>query len=849
MIGATYFNSFTKIAGMLILILSSYTITAQIPFINSREKNALLKIQVKQWSDAREILEGSYRKDPTSVETLYMLAVYFSSNGNPKYQPDSARTLVDAAIESLNKSDQRTKDRLQKFPVNEQILSRLKDQIDRGALKLAYKANSVEAFSEFIQRYPDAKQIRQAILKRDSLAFQIATEKNSAQSFRQYIKDWPDSHLIPLATEKFDEKNYLEKTRNGTALELESFYNNFPDSRWRNQALEKLFYLSTIDGSQAAFNSFAKRFPGTKFAQLSTDLNKYRNTDYGKGIWIPVGEGNKLGFISFEGKILIRPKFDSLSYDVACSQERTGLTILPDGIYDKKGRRILEGSFRSASSVGAGFIVTENYNREKNLLHESGWKPFPKPVKNATSIADNFLAVRIGEKWQLSGLNGQEILPAIYDSIFTSASYSVFRKAGKFLFVKNEDILSFKNGKAPAKVFDQAVPLGPNYIKVQIGSMEEVLNEQLETIIPLDRHRIRYSPAGFIIEKNNSLFLYDWPKLKNKPFNKIEFPEPWVKTQSVSGTGLYFMQDKTEALAAADSVWFRGKFAFAKKGDSVTLFTPIKQRVTYSLEDELKFVSSSDSGLFLLIKKRNQLQLFDALTGKKIVAGAYSEIQPVTKEYFIVKLKNKTGLVQRGGKQILPADYDAILYQNGWFSLLKEKRFGGFHPESKKMLKPVYDANLMSFSEDLMIARKNKKWGIINLKDKPEKATFIFDEVKYVNDSLALVRKIKSWSILNVYSGTAIADQITDWQPVENGERVLYKSGNFYGLISTATGILIKPRFREIVWLTDDTQSLFMGITSLSDNQVEIEYFNRNGITLQKFETTEQILEVILCDN
>lgn len=839
----------TRIVVALILIIASFRITAQIPLITSREKAALLKIQDKEWTDARELLEASYRKDPSSIESLYMLAVYYSSTGNPKFQPDSARTFIDAAIDYYNKSDERSKDRLQKFPVNDQILLRLKEQIDRQALKMAFKANTIESLSSFIKRYPDAKQIRDAVLKRDSLAYQTAVGKNTAQSYHQYIKDWPESHLIEVAKEKFDERNYQEKTKNGTALELESFYNNFPESRWRNQALEKLFFLTTTDGKEETFSSFAKRFPGTKYGRLSEDLNKYRNTYYGKGLWLPVASSNKLGFMNYEGSILIRPKFDSLSYDVACSQDRTGLTLLPDGVYDKTGRKILEGSFSEVSSIGCGFILTAGLNREKNLLHESGWKPFDKPVKNAALIAGNFLAVRLEKKWQLFGLNGQEILPAVYDTIFPTSFYSVFRRSGKYLFVKNQDILGFKSGKAPAKVFDQVDQLGPNFLKVQIGSMEEVLNENLETVVPLDRHKIRYSPAGFIIEKNNSLYLADWPILKNKPFSKIEFPEPWVKTRSSLGTGLYFMQDKSEAMASADSVWFKGRFAFAKKGDSVTLFTPVKQKVTFGLEDELKFISSSDSGLFLLIRKKTQLQLFDALTGKKMVAGAYSDIQPVTKDYFIVNLKNKKGLVQKGGKQILPADYDAILYQNGWFSLLREKRFGGFNPKSNKMLKPVYDANLITFSEDLMVARKNKKWGILNLKDKPEKTLFIHDEVRYVNDSLALVRKVKSWSMLNVYSGITIADQITDWQPVENGERIIYKSGNFYGMISTATGILVEPRFREIVWLTDENQSLFMGISSLEDNRVRIEYFNHNGIILQKFETTEERLELILCDN
>ena len=415
--------------------------------------------------------------------------------------------------------------------------------------------------------------------------------------------------------------------------------------------------------------------------------------------------------------------------------------------------------------------------------------------------------------------------------------------------MKLHDILAYKEGKAPGRVVEHIALLGNNYIKVNVGSMEEVLNEKLETVILLDRHVVRFSPGGFIIEKNNALTLPDWPLLNNKTFKKIEFPEPWMKTQSTTGQDLYFLQDKSVAAIAADSIWFNGQFAFTKKRDSITLFTPLKQMVGYLAEDEVRFLSSSDSGLYFLVKKKTQLQLFDARSGKKLISGAYSEIIPITTSFFTVKLKNKIGLVKTGGKEILPADYDAILFQNGWFSLLREKKFGGYHPSSGKIIKPIYDANLLPYSEDLMMARKNKKWGILNLKQKPEKTAFVFDEVKYVNDSLALVKKQENWSMIKVYTGEIIADQISDWQPVEDGDRIIFKSKGLYGLISPTSGIVVKPKYSEIIWLSEDHKSLFIGLGSSTGKEMPIEYFNRYGLVLQKFSTSEELLDLVLCDH
>ena len=834
---------------LVLAFLSSQEGLCQIPLLTSREKSAMVKMQEKKWSDARELLETALEKNPSSIEGLYALTFYFSSPANPKFNPDTAKALLSTTGNLFKKTDAKSQERLSKFPLTQQILNEQKIRIDQLAFDKAYGKSSVEALTHFIKNYADAPQRAQAILKRDSLSFETALRRNTAQAYKTYINQWPESHLKNLAAQKFDELNFKEKTRNGTANEFESFYFSFPESRWRDQALENIFELTTLDGQKKSFENFAAKFPGTTLAQRSLDIIAHLNPDYGSEVWIPIAEKNKLGFMGFEGQILVKPKYDSLPYSVTCSNEHAGLVLLPDGIYSRKGRRLLNGSFTQVRNVGAGFLITAKNKNEYELIHETGWKPLNEPIKNAGLIANHFLAIQVKDKWQLSGLAGQLILSPVYDSIFQIGSVAVFKKSGKYQFVKQQDILAYKEGKVPGRVVDDISVLGANFIKIKVGSMEEVLNENLVTIIPMDRHVIRFSPAGFIIEKNNSLTLYDWPLLKNKLFKKIEFPEPWMKTQSATGLNLYFLKDQTLAASSVDSIWFNGKFAFAKKRDSITLFTPLKQKVGFLAEDEVRFLSSTDSGLFFLVKKKTQLQLFDAQSGKKVVSGAYSEITPVTKNLFTVKLKSKIGLVKSGGREVLAADYDAILYQNGWFSLLREKKFGGYNPASGKLLKPIYDANLVPYSEDLMMARKNKKWGIINLTQKPEKAIFIFDEVKYINDSLALVKKQENWSMMRVHTTKTIADQITDWQSVENNERIIFKSKGLYGLISSTTGILVPATYSEILWLSDDQKTLFIGITPKTEKEIQLDYFDRYGRTLQKFSTSTDLLDQVLCDN
>lgn len=838
-----------KFLSILAAGLISASSMAQIPLITSREKTAMTKMEERKWTEARQLLESALKKDSASVEVLYGFSVYFSKSANPKFAPDTAKIFLQRTLKAFRKTDLKTKEKLAKFPVTDPILNTLKEEIDNTAFLIALRKNNIEALSHFIRTYPDAAQITTARLKRDTLTFSAAAKKNTALAMSQYLSQWPQSHLKQAAAEKFDELNFKEKTATGTLNDYEYFYLKYPESKWRSTAMEKIFRLSTSAGDETSFKKFIEKFPETDQALLAQKINRYRHADYGSGQWVPVADHNKIGFISYEGKILVNPAFDSVSYDIACSEEHQGTIILPDGIYARNGRKLAAGNLHSGRIIGAGFIFLTGSDGKKELVHESGWKPFAGAISDAALIADRFLAISEKGKWSLAGLNGQSILPPQYDSIFQIGKIAVFKKAGKYQLIPESDVTAFANGKSPARVVEQIFSVGTDYIKIRLAGMEEILNLNLETIIPLDRHSVKLTPAGFVIEKNNLMRLADWPLLKNKNIRRLEFPEPWMRTLSENGLGLYFLPDRSEAIESADSIWFNGRFAFARKKDSVTLFTPLRQKVTFSAEDESKFLATTDSGLFFLVKKKTTLQLFDARTGKKIAGGAYTDINPVSKEYITVLLKNKTGLIKSGGKELLTADYDAMLYRNGWFSLLREKKFGGYHPASGKILKPVYDAGLIPYSEDLVLARKNKKWGIVDLKQKPEKTIFQYEEVKFVNDSLALVRKNQTWSMLKIYTGETIAEGITDWKPVENGERIIFKSGDFYGMISPSLGIIIKPRFTEIIWLSEDHRSLFIGLGPVTGNLVPVEYMNRHGLTLQKFHTGEDMLDFILCGN
>ena len=59
---------------------------AQLPLPFNRERTAMQKMADRQWYQARELLNTALRKDPSSAEGTYAMAVYFHSPANPRWR-------------------------------------------------------------------------------------------------------------------------------------------------------------------------------------------------------------------------------------------------------------------------------------------------------------------------------------------------------------------------------------------------------------------------------------------------------------------------------------------------------------------------------------------------------------------------------------------------------------------------------------------------------------------------------------------------------------------------------------------------------------------------------------------
>jgi len=806
------------------------------------------KMEDRQWYQAYELLRTALKKDPMSPEARYAMAVYYASQANPAYDIDSARIWLQRSRDSYSVLTLREKEKLQRFPLDSTLISTLSAKISALAYRDAVTRNSIQALSDFLRNHPLSAEQPAALETRDSLAFEQARTAGTPEAYLKFTTDWPESPRKKIAAGRYEEGMFLRLTSSGKITDLRAFLQLFPHSPFRQTVVEKIFRMVTMPGTVEAFQTFAGEFPEDPLATVSRDLIQWRGFVPPAGRLLPYREKESYGFFNLDGRLMFKPTLEGLKPDDLCVAGDTGLVTLPSGVYDRGGRKLTDGQYQSAIHLGDGFLrLTDSLNTV--LIHASGWRPLTSPVTDAFLISHRYLALNRGQGWGIRSINGVEILPETYDSIRHEGNLLILRRNNRNYLVPLETLPEFSKDQGEFMVADEVRMLKPGLFMVRTGDVQEVVDEKLRPVIEIAKHVITTTPFGFLVEQDGQYRLTGWSGLENKTFRSVSFRLPWMQALTRDSLFHFHVPSKTLAIASPDSTWFNRGFLFARKQDSTYVFTPDHKRITIGRDDITAFHTAGDSSLYFLVRKKKQLVLYDLSTGKRVIAGTYNDIIPVSRKYFLVNLRNKTGMVNARGKELLTADYDAVIYRNGWFSLLREGKFGGYQPESGRVLKAVYDANLVPLSDQYVMARKNQKWGLIGPASKPELVKFQYDEIAPLTDSLVMVRTTNTWNILSFHSGRNEATGITRWQLVSGADRIIFETGGKYGMMTPSAGKVVEATYDEITWWSDETHFLFAGIRRENDNRFILDYFDRHGLMLRRQPVTRDELDYFICED
>jgi hypothetical protein len=265
---------------------------------------------------------------------------------------------------------------------------------------------------------------------------------------------------------------------------------------------------------------------------------------------------------------------------------------------------------------------------------------------------------------------------------------------------------------------------------------------------------------------------------------------------------------------------------------------------------QLEFIPGQDSLAFLVVTDAKQKTLYNQ-KGKRLFTFTSDRIQHAGLDCFIVTKKERKGLSSADGKLLLPQEFDAIgTIKDDNLSLLKGMKFGIYNCRRKKLIKPEYTKNVMSYTPDLLMAYKDGFWGFIRWDNKPV-GNFEFADIKYWNDSIALVKKNGWWMMYNVHTGNILLDKIRQYTIIRErpDERLaIFQQENRFGVLSSKYGIVIPINFSDIVNVGSAEEPLYFTEKHVEEASLFVViYYSDQGKFIRKEVYEQDDYERIYC--
>lgn len=868
-------RSFGFLLSLTLLVLSCGIVS------KDPERAAVSHIAEKKWSAVESDLRGAFRKDTLNAEAKFIYAQYFLSEGNPLFNADSSALYTRRALMALSQSSPKQKERLQKLSIDSASLVSFQSRVDSAAFEQARQKNTVQAYESFINHYPDAIQYSEAMELRDEVAYVDALRTNSPEAYKQYAESYPASRRLNEARERYEQLIFKEKTTSGTIADYRSFLDEFPESTYRETAEQFIFEVSTSSGLIDDYLEFINQYPkGSQSSKArnivyyllreanikrpaSIDSDSLRMLDErNKGYWVPFYKNGLYGFMNDEGVEVMTPQFESIDSTYLCGEVTNDFLVTSSGVYGRSGALLLKKTPTRAEDMGNGFLSIID-GECHTVVHQSGFQVGENCVEDARIVADQFIALKKKEAWNVYAFNAKQLLPSAYEDITAVDKVIVLKRYGKKIVVRASQIAAVSAAKPldESHVFDEVRAWGEGNLWVKNGVLEGVIGQDLQFVIPLERQVLVKTSFGFTRKKDSKLQVTGiLPALETTSYDEVHDYGDWLELIANGRSTLYKVSAKKVVASNLDSVWMKNRVAFGAKNDSLYVYAGASRLASFEKSAPVTFIKGSDSVVYFWVpEKKNNKVVFEASRGKKLFAAEFEDIEVISakQDLFVFTRKNKKnvlkkGIFRRDGKIAQPAEYDAIIPSSGGFlSLLKEKKFGLYDTRTQKLIKPEYERNVLPYAGNYFIAYKGG-YGLITVAETPV-TDFDYEEIRYWNDTAAWVKKNFSWSILSIKDKNLRLTRIRSFQDIKDngGEKIVrVQQDNYFGIVSNKKGLLISPTFTEILNIGSDEKPFYFTEKRVEEAGIYVViYYNSQGKLVRKQVYEEEEYEKIYCEN
>jgi hypothetical protein len=841
-------RGFLLVSKIFLLSIAALSYTS----VQGQSSLALKNLQRQKWHRAYELLTKATAKDSLNVTAKYVLAQYFFSEDNPAFQLDSAYTHVLGALNDFQKTSEKERTKLLRFPVDSLLLHRLREQIETAAFVESKRLQSEKSWISFIDRFPTSAYIPRAKKQRDSVAFEFATQENTYMAFHDFLQKYPEAEQLHTAQAKYERLLLDAKTSDQSLQSFERFLSEYPSSAYRSFVEQTIFEYKTALGGYNDWVGFIRKYPHNRFVNKAKNIlfhliperdrmqkwpSEFTSDSLAQAMalentyLVPFLKNDRYGFMDSKGIEVIAPVSDSLHVRYHCGNIADDIILLPDKVIAATGTCIWNAPVERFDDLGSGFLILQN-DACRLLIHKSGFRIGPECIDDATILSGRFAAIRMKKFWSLYTLAGR-LLESNLDDVYMIGDVICLKKNNGIRLVTSVVLATLP---MPATTdfasYDDAKPWGNNLILVRKQNHLGLCDQELNVIVPLGGHNLTATFFGIIASNHSVSTIYS--SQNSSTFRNVIVQDPWLAAKD-SVWRLIDPKMLSHTSAPFDTIKFLGSFAVGQRKDSSFIFFNSGKVWKGTHPTTIEFIPGQDSA-YLSVEEKGRKSLFNR-RGQKLFTATFDKIQFAGGDAFIVHRKDKKGLISKSGKLLLPFEYDAIgTMKDGMISLLNSTKFGLYDAVREKVIKPSYGKNVMTYNSKLLVAFRNELYGFITWDNKPL-GKFEFKEIRYWNDTTALVKK-DAWMLYEIRTGLVIMDKIKSLTLIrdkpEEKLAIVYQDAN-HGVVHSHNGIIVPISYSDIINVGSPENPLYFTEKHVEEASLFVViYYDAQGRFLRK---------------
>lgn len=640
---------------------------------------------------------------------------------------------------------------LDKYPDAEQARS-AKEISDLLVFENTAQKGKIADWETFIEKNPN----NPYVLKAQNRLFELATVDHQPQSYYAFIQNYPNNPNISKAWEWI----FFLDSSPKNLYQMEQKYRHFPilpfESRFHHRNSRLLTYIERkkfglMNGTgqpfikpifdsipeeyrcETVWAGFIKVFKSKKASIFSLDSipiseGEYDNAEFFADGLLKTYKSGRQGLISMTGYQILGPRYESIT------RINHNLLSIQQGnkfyLFTTKGQKIdiqpldeiIPAGTHFAVRQGEKFALVSETEILKNLQNDPVDLQFK--FSKVQRLSEDRLILYKETEVNYFYRNRMLVLEARNGDTYSDSPWGLLiKRQGEITVVDSNGVPSFRSFQSLRIHGQQAIARYNNKFGIVYRNGSQGLEFAYDSISLLLRN-------SFLARKGGKKYLI-FETGQRVYFSGNKMPE--VLRFSTGNTILssYF-------IALTDSL--DRKAVFNKRGKQLLPFLydqiSLIDNHLFSMTDDRKVGVGDTSGKILIkptfsgtsalnkdyicVAKGRSFFVLNPFTKKQIPITLTAAAKPFgqSKWFFIVRIHDKAGLMDGGGKMLIPAVYEEIMYWNQARCLVKRNGFWYFYvfESNMELVKAINSVRVLFARENEIIyeVESDKKVGIIS---------------------------------------------------------------------------------------------------------------------------------------